>query len=381
MASVGAAEAYLEPVTGAVALADLCELLAPQGRLADALNLAVASAGRLRAGGWADPNATLVEGVAAAMELRRGDVAAARTRTTRILEDARVSVTVALGHVLAGWCDLEAGALPSAREHVEMARFLAAPLLDGRLGGTLAVVRAEIAIAEGHGERARAAIDEGIRMVSTTGDDEVLGQLGMLGLRIVRERAQHLDRRTSAGAKQQLDEQRAHFEQVVEAAAAGRPNRAATAALLAELAAERAHPDPTAWLAAAARWSDVAWPRLAVRARLSAAVAFLDVGDRTSAGDELDTAAAMAAGHREPDARRGSRAHRSPLRSACRSDRRTRPPGTWTAAAHRPRARGARPAVRRSHEPPDRQGAVHQREDGQRARLEDPHQAGRGVEG
>ena len=76
-----------------------------------------------------------------------------------------------------------------------MARFLAAPLLDGRLGGTLAVVRAEIAMAEGHGERARAAIDEGVRMVGTTGDDEVLGQLGLLGLRIVRERDQQLDRR------------------------------------------------------------------------------------------------------------------------------------------------------------------------------------------
>ena len=83
VAAVGAAEAHLEPVTGAVALADLCELLAPQGRLAEALAVAVDSAARLRAGGWVDPNATLVDGVAASMELRRGDVDRGRRVRTR----------------------------------------------------------------------------------------------------------------------------------------------------------------------------------------------------------------------------------------------------------------------------------------------------------
>ena len=187
--------------------------------------------------------------------------------------------------------------LSEAREHVEMARFLAAPLLDGRLGGTLAVVRAEIAMAEGHGERARAAIDEGIRMVSTTGDDEVLGQLGLLGLRIVRERNQHLDRRTSAGAKQQLDEQRAHYEQVVEAAVAGRPTVGATTALL-DRAGRRAGPSgPDCVAGGGNRWYDVVWPRLAVRARLSAAVAFFEVGDRAECRRRAwTTVAAMAAG-------------------------------------------------------------------------------------
>ena len=75
VAAVASAEEHLEPVTGAVALADLCELLAPQGRLAEALAVAIDSAARLRAAGWVDPNATLVDGVAASMELRRGDVA------------------------------------------------------------------------------------------------------------------------------------------------------------------------------------------------------------------------------------------------------------------------------------------------------------------
>ena len=38
-----------------------------------------------------------------------------------------------------------------------MARFLAAPLLDGRLGGTLALARAELAAAMGHLDHARTA--------------------------------------------------------------------------------------------------------------------------------------------------------------------------------------------------------------------------------
>jgi len=295
VAAVASAEEHLEPVTGAVALADLCELLAPQGRLAEALAVAVDSAARLRAAGWVDPNATLVDGVAASMELRRGDVRAARTFAEAVMTDARASVTLALGHVLMGWCDLEDASFVEAREHVEMARFLAAPLLDGRLGGTLAVVRAEIAMAEGHGERARAAIDEGVRMVGTTGDDEVLGQLGLLGLRIVRERDQQLDRRGAAGAKVQLEDLRERYERVVEGAIAGRPGRRATTALVTELAAERSHPDPAAWLAAAIAWDDVVWPRLALRARLAGAVASFEVGDRASAAAGLDEVAATAA--------------------------------------------------------------------------------------
>ena len=295
VAAVASAEEHLEPVTGAVALADLSELLAPQGRLAEALAVAVDSAARLRAAGWVDPNATLVDGVAASMELRRGDVSAARAFAEAVMTDARASVTLALGHVLMGWCDLEDAAFVEAREHVEMARFLAAPLLDGRLGGTLAVVRAEIAMAEGHGERARAAIDEGVRMVATTGDEEVLGQLGLLGLRIVRDRNQQLDRRSAAGAKHQLEDLRDRYEGVVEDAIAGRPGRRATTALATELAAERAHPDPASWLAAATAWDAVVWPRFALRARLAAAVASFEVGDRASAAAGLDAVAVTAA--------------------------------------------------------------------------------------
>jgi DNA-binding CsgD family transcriptional regulator len=78
------------------------------------------------------------------------------------------------------------------------------------------------------------------------------------------------------------------------AVVAGREDRPAYAALGAELVALRldrdGRRDPDAWLAAADGWRAVAWPRLAVRARLSAAAAFLEVGNRVQAAGELATA-------------------------------------------------------------------------------------------
>jgi DNA-binding NarL/FixJ family response regulator len=48
------------------------------------------------------------------------------------------------------------------------------------------------------------------------------------------------------------------------------------------------------WLAAAAAWRDVEWPRLDLRARASAAVALIRSGQRPRAADVLEEAAADA---------------------------------------------------------------------------------------
>ncbi len=57
--------------------------------------------------------------------------------------------------------------------------------------------------------------------------------------------------------------------------------------------------------------------------------------------------------------------------------RRVRTREHWSGGTHRPRARCARPAGRGPHQPPDRRPALHLGEDGQRARVEHPGQAGR----
>jgi DNA-binding CsgD family transcriptional regulator/tetratricopeptide (TPR) repeat protein len=300
VAAALAAEVGHDPVTAAVALLDRADLVAESGRIGDVVGAADAAAARLRDGGWADPNATLIAGVAASIDLRRGRVAAARSRVVSILADSRTSVTLALGHVLAGWCDLEAAAHLTAREHLEMARFLAAPLLDGRLGGTLAIARAELAEAMDHLDHARTAVEEGLRLVATTGDDEMLGQIALFGMRIAQERSQRQDRRSAPGTMRAIERDLARYDDVAANVLDGRIGRPAYDALAAELVARRLdrdrRRDPDAWLASAEAWSAVEWPRLAVRARLSVAAACFESGDRTRGAGELATARATAEG-------------------------------------------------------------------------------------
>ena len=50
-------------------------------------------------------------------------------------------------------------------------------MLDGRIAGSLAVGRAELALAEARHEDARAAIEEGIAQVERTGDDQMVCHL------------------------------------------------------------------------------------------------------------------------------------------------------------------------------------------------------------
>jgi DNA-binding CsgD family transcriptional regulator/tetratricopeptide (TPR) repeat protein len=287
-AAAEAAERALDPITQAAAMLDRADLVAGDGRVAEVVAEADAAADRSRRAGWVDPTATLLAGVAASLDLRLGRVSAARKRASVLFDEARSSVTLALAHVLAGWCDVEAGAVGEAREHLEMARFLGAPLLDGRLGGMLSLVRAEAAEAAGRSELAQAAIDEGLRLVATTGDDELLGHLALYGLRLNHGRAARQDRRAGAAVHQSIAGDRERYERLVDAAVEGRTGRAPYRAIAAELAAWRSEgADPDAWLAAADAWRAVQWPRLAARARMGAAAAYLDAGDRPQAAAEL----------------------------------------------------------------------------------------------
>ena len=274
-----AAERVGDAVTLSIALLDRADALAPAGRLGEAVVEARAAAGRLRAAGLSDPHALLAEGVAAAVLYRQGRAAEARAAAEALAASGRTAVTLALGHALVGMADLDARVLGDAREHLEMARFLAAPLLDGRIAGNLGLGRAELALAEGRSDDARSAVDEGIAQVERTGDDEVLALLCLAGLRIVADRAQGADRRSTERAKEREAAAIDRYASRLGTLVAGPTGIAAptVAAIEAAWAAERSRldgaTDPDAWADVARRWRRVEQPRLAVLATIRRAEA------------------------------------------------------------------------------------------------------------
>jgi DNA-binding NarL/FixJ family response regulator len=184
-----------------------------------------------------------------------------------------------------------------AREHLEMGRFLAAPVLDGRLAGALALARAELALAEGRLDDASTLADDGIAATLTSGDDELRGRLALVGVRAADDRVRSLDRRTPKRAQANADGDRDRCIRLVEDVVRSRVDQPGFAPIAAELAAWSAPTDDEgadAWLAAAAAWRDVEWPRLDVRARTSAAAALIRSGQRAHAAKVLAEAAADA---------------------------------------------------------------------------------------
>jgi DNA-binding CsgD family transcriptional regulator len=254
-AAAASAERCLDAVSLSIALLDRADVLASRDQQGQIVDEALAVADRLRARGYADPHALLCVGVAAAILHRMGRVEQARPLVEGLVAEARTPVTLALGHLLTGVLALDAQALGDAREHLEMARFLAAPLLDGRIAGSLAWARAELALAEGRLDDARAAVDEGIGQVECTGDDEVLADLCLLGLRIAADRSTQADPRRSERAKTRDAAAIARYERRLAPLASGPPAPASASAddeagaADAEDAADPASgvaPDPTA---------------------------------------------------------------------------------------------------------------------------------------
>jgi DNA-binding CsgD family transcriptional regulator/tetratricopeptide (TPR) repeat protein len=277
-AAAASAERCLDAVSLTISLLDRADVLATRDRLGQALDEALAVSERLRARGHADPHALLSQGAAAAVLHRMGQVDRARPLVDALVAEARTPATLALGHLLTGVLDLDAGVLGDAREHLELARFLAAPLLDGRLAGNLAWGRGELALAEGRLDDAAAAVDEGIDQVERTGDEQVLADLCLLGLRIAADRAVRADPRRSDRAKARDAAAVARYEHGLAPLASGATGLAAVAgAVAAAWRAERSRldgaSDAVAWADAAEAWAAIGRPRHAVLARIRRAEA------------------------------------------------------------------------------------------------------------
>ncbi len=389
--AAASAEDILNPVLLAIARLELGDAYARQGRLGDAVPAALASAARLRARGDLEPHALLATAAAGALLHRLGRPAEGRVLATEILDTARAPVIVAIGHLLAGAFDVEALRLASGREHLETARILAASLLDGRVGAALASARTDLAFAEGNLEAAASAVDEGIAKVEHSGDDEALAHLCLAGLRIEAERDVAALGRGSERSRRRRSETIAEYERRIELVLAAKDPRAVRHDLDAIRAAWNAERtrldgehDPDAWAAAVDAWDTAAWPRLAAYAALrhaealahvrasdaALADAFADADARAEALDSPLLRAPIAA-RRDPR-RRGRHDHGRRHRGGSRGS----PHGAGDRPADEARTRGPRAGHGRGDESTDRDAAVHQREDRERACLADPHQAG-----
>ena len=123
-AAAASAERCRDAVSLSIALLDQADLLAAHGRLDEALDETLAVTARLRATGHRDPHGLLTTGVASGILHRMGQTDRARILAETLVEEARAPVTLALGHLLVGYLDLDQRTLGDAREHLEMARFL-----------------------------------------------------------------------------------------------------------------------------------------------------------------------------------------------------------------------------------------------------------------
>jgi DNA-binding NarL/FixJ family response regulator len=293
-----AAETALNPVLLAISLLERADALARHGQLAEAIPAALAASDRLRARGQHDPHALLAAAAAGALQYRLGRPTEGRAIADAILAEGRNPVTLALGHLLAGSIDVERMELTSAREHLETARILAAPLLDGRVGAALSASRAELALAEGNVDNAVSAVEEGIGKVAHSGDDEALAHLCLFGLRLEGERAARAVGRDSERSRRRRDATIDGYERrlrhVLDAApdaphdSSERPDLAAIrAAWRAERQRLDGRDDPEAWAAAMRAWARAQWPRLAAYASLRQAEAIA----RDGASTELVTQA------------------------------------------------------------------------------------------
>ena len=159
-------------------------------------------------------------------------------------------------------------------------------------------------------------------------------------------------------------------------------------------AAEHARAAGTAtaadWAAAVAAWRAAEEPYPLSYALLRLAEAHVTAGETAEAEAAVNEAHALANAARRRAGRRRGRRPRPPRPAEPRLRRRPGkrqrgPAGRGLRAgrrarqvrAHRSRARGAAARRRRAFQPGDRQGAVHQRQDGERARVQHPRQAGR----
>lgn len=300
LAAADAAETNLDFASLGWAHIALAGCAGRRGRLRDAVDGALASAQRLRARGESDPAGAIASGVAAGLLIRLGESSRARKIGLQVLGETNTTIGSGLGHLILGLCDVDALELTSARTHLDEARAMVAPLFDGRLLGMLALGRIDLVLAEGTPELAAAIVREAILRVHNTGDEEMLLQLAIAGLRAEGELTRRAAHAGALPASAQRDERVDYLAGFVERVATLSGDRSspelvgAEAAVAADRALLEGHDEPELWERAAEAWSDAQWPRVAVYARMRKGEALAANGDSQAAIAALEAAFAEA---------------------------------------------------------------------------------------
>ena len=277
------------------------------------------------------------------------------------------------------------GNLGEARRSLETMRRQGLGSADAQWFEGLELSTAELAVADGRLEDARAAVARGLAALESTDDGRRRLKLLWVALMVEAEGA---ERARALG--EPFDEEVATTLQARLATARGRPGGWAEGPLYAALAAAevtriehalgRAGSDPEAWLSAAAGFDEIGVPWPAAYARLRAAEAYVAAGERAAAAEPL-IAARSAAVPMQAEPLIGAidaLARRARIRvEEAEAPRRRRRGRAGPVRAHPARASGAPAGGRGPHESGDRRAALHEREDRQRARLADPRPSSR----
>ena len=285
------------------------------------------------------------------------------------------------------------GDLATARRQLEEFRRLCLGTRDPQWMEPLHAQEAQLALLEDRPADARDAIRRGIGSLEQSQEGTRIVRLAWIGLMAeatAAERARALGEPASEADAERL---LAEIERARELPGRWADAPAFEALALAEAGRMRValgsgEPDAAAWEGAVEAFAGLEQPWHAAYAGFRAAEAHVQArrprrrrraaarcaragggdGRRAAAGGDRRAGAARAAGDRRARGRRG------------RGSGRRRGGGGEPGRAARPhpaRARGAAARRRRAHQPRDRRGAVHEREDRQRPRLADPRQARR----
>jgi tetratricopeptide (TPR) repeat protein len=359
------------------ACVNLSDILEDLGRLQEAVDVA---AGGMEVAGAAGLRRTfgafLASNAASSLyNLGRWEESARLTDAYLELGDDEDLNTVTLRQSRAV-LDAGRGDFAAALAHVRAARRLSSDMFIAvQYSPVQSAVEAEVAAWQGRLEEAAAAVAGGLAALQGPLVDLRACMLLALGLRIEADRvtlavARH-EPETVANARLIADELLRWAHDALGGSEVAW-KRALLATCEAEWARVQGQDDPEGWLAAVAAWEASVHPYPLAVARWRAAGALLARrGDRAQAADLLrqahGTALALGAGPLRGEVEQLARLGRGGTRGRARPDR--------------PRARGARPGGRGPQQPPDRRGPVHQRQDGQRARVQHPGQARSGQPG
>ena len=171
--------------------------------------------------------------------------------------------------------------------------------IDADLGAYVALVAAELAVAEERPERATPSVAIGWRHLEQSDDTILIGPLAIVGLRAAADRAERARaRRRPAEVEAAVRDGNEAGERLDRLVSEHPPATGSSRALRLEEAAERARlegrPDVAAWRSAATAWEAIPMPYPAAYARYREAESSLVEGQREAATSALSAAAESA---------------------------------------------------------------------------------------